>query len=185
MKRVLVATAMFLVLSACGGTASTTTTGETSMQTVIMKTSMGDITLELNADAAPRTVENFVTHAKNGYYDDLTFHRVIPDFMIQGGDPTGDGTGGESIWGGTFEDETGSGLTMDRGVIAMANRGPNTNGSQFFIVQKEGGTSWLQGKHTIFGTVTAGMEVVDAIALTDRDAANKPITPVTYTMEVQ
>ncbi|MDD5751464.1 MAG: peptidylprolyl isomerase, partial [Candidatus Peribacteraceae bacterium] len=130
--------------------------------TVILKTSEGDITLELDADKAPKTVTNFVVLARAGYYNGLTFHRVIPDFMIQGGDPNGNGTGGESVFGPTFEDEIqGNDLPMERGMIAMANRGPDTNGSQFFIITKEGGTPWLVGKHTVFGKVTKGMDNVD------------------------
>ena len=101
----------------------------------VMHTSMGDIAIRLFADKAPKTVENFTTHAKNGYYDGLKFHRVINDFMIQGGDPRGNGTGGESIWGGSFADEFDVELHNLRGALSMANAGPNTNGSQFFIVQ--------------------------------------------------
>jgi len=154
----------------------------TGKHTVVLKTSMGDITLELDADAAPKTVTNFITLAKRGYYDNLTFHRVIPDFMIQGGDPLGNGTGGESIYGESFEDEPND-LKMERGVIAMANRGPNTNGSQFFITVIA--TDWLQGRHTIFGHVTKGMDVVDAISKVQRDGRDMPTTKVTYTVEVK
>ena len=152
--------------------------------TVTLKTTKGDIMLELDADAAPLTVTNFVTLAREGYYDDLTFHRVIPDFMIQGGDPNGNGTGGRSIYGDTFQDEANS-ITLDKGVIAMANRGPNTNGSQFFIIQAEGGTPWLQGRHTAFGKVTSGLEVVDDIANTDTGPGDLPLEPISYTVEVQ
>lgn len=150
--------------------------------TIVMKTSMGDITIELDADKAPKTVTNFVTLSKMGYYNGLTFHRVIPDFMIQGGDPDGRGTGGTSIYGDSFEDESND-LKMERGVLAMANRGPNTNGSQFFITQVE--TPWLQGLHTIFGKVTAGMNVVDAIAKVQRGPNDMPVTAVTYDIEVK
>ncbi len=150
--------------------------------TVVLKTTKGDITIELDADAAPKTVTNFLTLARAGYYNGLTFHRVIPDFMIQGGDPNGDGTGGTSIYGESFEDEPND-LPMVRGAIAMANRGPNTNGSQFFIVQV-GEAPWLQGRHTIFGHVTEGMEVVDAIVSVPKDANDKPTEPVTYNVEV-
>lgn len=153
-------------------------------KTVTLHTSQGDIVVELYSDKAPKTVENFVTHAKNGYYDNLTFHRIIPDFMIQGGDPQGNGTGGESIWGSTFEDEPND-LVLERGVIAMANRGPDTNGSQFFIIQRQGGTPWLQGMHTAFGRVVEGMEIVDVIAKVPRDQNDKPLEPVTYTVEVK
>lgn len=153
------------------------------MQTIVLKTTQGDITLELDADKAPKTVTNFVVLARMGYYDGLTFHRVIPDFMIQGGDPVGNGTGGSSIFGETFEDEAND-LPMERGAIAMANRGPNTNGSQFFIVQAQA-TPWLQGRHTIFGRVTEGLDIVDAIAAVERDANDMPVAPVTYTVEVR
>jgi peptidyl-prolyl cis-trans isomerase B (cyclophilin B) len=151
--------------------------------TVVMKTSMGDITLELDADKAPKTVTNFVTLAKSGYYNGLTFHRVIPRFMIQGGDPSGDGTGGASVFGESFEDEIND-MKLVRGAIAMANRGPDTNGSQFFIVQAEA-TPWLDGRHTVFGNVTEGLDVVDAIAAVERDSNDKPLKPVTYTIEVK
>lgn len=174
---------------------------------VIMKTSMGDIKIKLFPKEAPKTVENFLTHAKNGYYNGLIFHRVIKDFMIQGGDPTGTGMGGESIWGERFEDEFDPALHNLRGALSMANAGPNTNGSQFFIVQaktlpptmadqmkampeafpeatieayeKLGGTPWLDFRHTVFGQVMEGMEVVDAIADVEVGAADKPLTPVT------
>ena len=143
---------------------------------------MGEVTLELNADKAPKTVTNFVALSKIGYYSGLTFHRVIPQFMIQGGDPSGNGTGGTSVFGDTFEDEPND-LQMVRGVIAMANRGPDTNGSQFFITVAD--TPWLQGRHTIFGHVTAGMDVVDKIANAARDASDKPLTPITFMPDVQ
>lgn len=155
----------------------------TGKHIVTLKTSKGDITLELDADKAPKTVTNFVWLAKSGYYDGLIFHRVIPDFMVQGGDPNGNGTGGESIFGETFEDEDND-LQMVRGVIAMANRGPDTNGSQFFIVHAEE-TPWLQGRHTVFGHVTEGMDVVDAIVNVPRDGKDKPVTPVTMDAEVR
>lgn len=151
--------------------------------TVIVKTSMGDMTLELDADAAPKTVTNFVTLAKSGYYNGLTFHRVIPRFMIQGGDPSGDGTGGASVFGASFEDEIND-YKLVRGAIAMANRGPDTNGSQFFIVQAES-TPWLDGRHTVFGKVTAGEDVIDKIAAVKRDENDMPLAPITYTIEVQ
>lgn len=153
--------------------------------TATITTSLGVITVELYPDTAPKAVENFVTHAKNGYYNGLRFHRVIADFMIQGGDPSGNGTGGKSIWGTSFADEFIGDHTMDYGTLAMANSGPNTNGSQFFIVQKKDGTPWLQGKHTIFGKVTEGMEVVDAIANSKKDAQDKPLQDVTFTISVE
>lgn len=155
----------------------------TGKHVVVMKTSMGDVTVELDADKAPKTVTNFVTLAKSGYYNGLTFHRVIPRFMIQAGDPSGDGTGGASVFGSSFEDEIND-MKLVRGAIAMANRGPDTNGSQFFIVQADA-TPWLDGRHTVFGMVTDGMDVVDEIAAVQRDQNDMPLTPVTYTMEVK
>ena len=121
-------------------------------------TDRGAIKVELLADKAPLTVANFVNLAKRGFYDGLTFHRVIPDFMIQGGCPKGTGTGGP---GYKFEDETGNGVPHERGVLSMANAGPNTNGSQFFITHIK--TDWLDGKHTVFGKVLEGLDVVDAV----------------------
>jgi peptidyl-prolyl cis-trans isomerase B (cyclophilin B) len=137
-------------------------------------TSEGQIELELEPEEAPKTVANFTRLAGEGFYDGLTFHRVIPDFMIQGGDPKGDGTGGP---GYTFEDES-NGLPVERGAIAMANAGPNTNGSQFFIVTADA-CPWLDGKHTVFGRVTEGQDVVDRISKVDRDDRDRPRTPVT------
>jgi peptidyl-prolyl cis-trans isomerase B (cyclophilin B) len=134
-----------------------------------METNHGTIELELFDDDAPKTVENFRTLAGQGFYDGLVFHRVIPDFMIQGGDPRGDGTGGP---GYTFEDEFNQHGVV-RGVLAMANAGPNTNGSQFFIVTTES-APWLDGKHTVFGRVTSGMDVVDRISELPRDARDRP-----------
>ena len=139
-----------------------------------IETSLGSIEIQLYPDDAPKTVDNFVTLAGRGFYDGLVFHRVIPDFMIQGGDPKGDGTGGP---GYTFEDEP-NGHPVNRGALAMANAGPNTNGSQFFIVVADE-CSWLNGRHTVFGQVTSGMDVVDQISLVERDARDRPRTPVT------
>jgi cyclophilin family peptidyl-prolyl cis-trans isomerase len=136
-------------------------------------TSEGQIELELAPEEAPKTVENFTRLAGEGFYDGLTFHRVIPDFMIQGGDPKGDGTGGP---GYTFDDESNQ-LRVERGAIAMANAGPNTNGSQFFIVTADA-CPWLDGKHTVFGRVTSGQDVVDRISLVDRDQRDRPQAPV-------
>lgn len=150
----------------------------TGTHAIQMSTSLGDIVLELDADAAPKAVTNFVLLTRAGYYNGLTFHRVIDGFMIQGGDPTGNGTGGESVWGEAFEDESND-IQMERGVLAMANAGPNTNGSQFFIIQAQAGTPHLQGLHTAFGRVTSGMDVVDAIAAVDVGPGDKPLTPVT------
>ncbi|MEA1915221.1 MAG: peptidylprolyl isomerase [Campylobacterota bacterium] len=119
----------------------------------VLETTQGKIEIELRADLAPKTVENFATHVKNGYYDGLIFHRIIRQFMIQGGDPTGTGMGGKSIWNKPFADEFAPNVVFDRsGILAMANSGPNTNGSQFFITTVP--TSWLNGKHTIFGYVS-------------------------------
>ena len=216
--------------------------------TAVIKTTMGDITVQLYPEEAPKAVENFLTHAKNGYYDGIIFHRVINDFMIQGGDPTGTGRGGESIWGSSFEDEFSSKLHNFRGALSMANSGTNTNGSQFFIVQTDapitqddaasvmlqwtvnryqwdlntapadkaqalmdelnqkltdyqknglpaemaadyqpaidryqqvGGTPHLDYKHTVFGPVIQGMEVVDAIAAAKTDPQNdKPLEDI-------
>lgn len=152
------------------------------MHTVTFQTSMGDVTLELDADKAPKTVTNFVVLSQMGFYNGLNFHRVIPGFMIQGGDPNGNGTGGGSIFGPTFEDEPND-LKLVRGVIAMANRGPNTNGSQFFIVTAEA-TPWLDGRHTVFGRVTQGMEIVDAISNVARNESDMPNTAVTFNVKV-
>jgi cyclophilin family peptidyl-prolyl cis-trans isomerase len=135
----------------------------------IINTNHGPIQLELYPDDAPKTVDNFVKLANDGFYDSVIFHRVIPDFMIQGGDPTGTGSGGP---GYTFEDEFND-HKVERGALAMANAGPNTNGSQFFIVTTES-APWLDGKHTVFGKVTEGMEVVDEISEVPRDARDRP-----------
>jgi peptidyl-prolyl cis-trans isomerase B (cyclophilin B) len=134
-----------------------------------LHTNKGAIAIELFDDDAPKTVENFKKLAGDGFYDGVVFHRVIPDFMIQGGDPTGTGRGGP---GYTFEDEIND-HKVERGALAMANSGPNTNGSQFFIVTADS-APWLDGKHTVFGRVTDGMEAVDAISEADRDSNDKP-----------
>ncbi len=174
--------------------------------TAIMHTNMGDIAMRLFPDHAPQAVENFTTHAKNGYYNGIVFHRVIKDFMIQGGDPTATGCGGESIWGHNFKDEFTPALHNLRGALSMANAGPGTNGSQFFIVQansvhpnfleqmkdlpdyfpaeaaanyaKVGGTPHLDYHHTVFGQVYAGMDVVDAIANVATNHSDKPLEDV-------
>lgn len=171
-----------------------------------IKTNMGEIKVKLFPEEAQKTVENFTTHAKNGYYNGLIFHRVIKDFMIQGGDPTGTGMGGESIWGHSFEDEFDVKLHNIKGALSMANAGPNTNGSQFFIVQADnvpanmigqmkempesfpedivkayeenGGTPWLDFRHTVFGQVVEGIEVVDSIADVKVGPADKPCEDV-------
>lgn len=171
---------------------------------VEMETSMGTIKIKLFPEYAPKAVENFITHSKNGYYEGVTFHRVMKDFMIQGGDPEGTGRGGESIYGQPFEDELSDKLFNLRGALSMANAGPSTNGSQFFIVQnstlaeglkekmekakypeeiikayEQGGTPWLDNKHTVFGQVIEGMDVVDKIANVEVDEQDKPIKEVT------
>ena len=143
------------------------------MSTATMKTSEGDVTFELFDEDAPKTVENFRKLAQDGFYDGLNFHRIIPDFMIQGGCPEGTGTGGP---GYTFEDEFNDHKVV-KGALAMANAGPNTNGSQFFIVTADA-CPWLDGKHTVFGQVTGGMDVVDAIGVVPTDARDAPIEPV-------
>ncbi|WP_125588096.1 peptidylprolyl isomerase [Companilactobacillus jidongensis] len=166
---------------------------------VTIKTNHGDIKIQLFDELVPKTVKNFVELAKKEYYNGVIFHRVIPDFMIQGGDPTGTGMGGESIYGDAFEDEFSSELFNLDGALSMANSGPNTNGSQFFIVSnqnlpkrmikqmapagypeeviaayKNGGTPWLDHRHTVFGQVIDGMDVVREIAKVKRDHNDKP-----------
>lgn len=165
-----------------------------------IKTSLGEVKVQLFAKLASKTVKNFVELAKKGYYNGVLFHRVIPDFMIQGGDPTGTGRGGESIYGEAFEDEFSDQLFNFNGALSMANAGPNTNGSQFFIVsasrvpanmleqmkmvgypqeiidhyKETGGTPWLDHRHTVFGQVISGMEIVEKISKVDRDGMDKP-----------
>ena len=143
------------------------------MSVATMKTSEGDITIELFDEDAPKTVENFTKLAADGFYDGLTFHRIIPDFMIQGGCPRGDGTGDP---GYKFDDEFNDHKVV-RGALAMANAGPNTNGSQFFIVTADA-CPWLDGKHTVFGQVTEGAEVVEALEAVPTDARDAPVEPV-------
>ncbi len=143
----------------------------------IIDTSKGRIVIELYQQAAPKTVENFVTLAKQGFYNGIIFHRVIPGFMVQTGDPTGTGRGGP---GYTFKDEFAPGLTHDGpGVVSMANSGPNTNGSQFFITLAS--TPWLDGRHSIFGRVTEGQEVVEQIASVERNPQDRPLTDIAMT----
>jgi cyclophilin family peptidyl-prolyl cis-trans isomerase len=143
------------------------------MTHVTLHTTHGAIGLDLFEEDAPRTVANFVSLAQDGFYDGISFHRVIPDFMIQGGCPRGDGTGGP---GYEFEDEPNE-HPLVRGALAMANRGPDTNGSQFFIVTAES-CPWLDGKHTVFGRVSEGMDTVEAISALPRDAGDRPTEPV-------
>lgn len=141
---------------------------------VKLETNQGTIELKLYPEIAPKTCENFTTHIENGYYDGIIFHRVIPEFMVQCGDPTGTGRGGKSIWGKNFEDECTPDLRFDKvGVLAMANAGPGTNGSQFFITTAK--TPWLNMRHTIFGEVVEGYEVVQAIEQSPADGSDKPI----------
>ncbi|MDD1388410.1 peptidylprolyl isomerase [Pediococcus pentosaceus] len=166
---------------------------------VTIKTNQGDIKIQLFDELVPKTVKNFIELAEKGYYNGVIFHRVIPDFMIQGGDPTGTGMGGESIYGRTFEDEFSNKLYNLNGALSMANAGPNTNGSQFFIVTnsnvpkgmikqlkaaefpeeiveayRQGGTPWLDGRHTVFGQVFEGMDVVKAISKVKRNGEDRP-----------
>lgn len=145
---------------------------------ILLSTTLWDITLELFPEAAPKAVENFVGLTQNGYYDGIIFHRVIRDFMIQGGDPTGTGMGGKSMWMRAFEDEfLDRELTHKKWVISMANAGRNTNGSQFFIVTAED-ASFLDRKHTIFGHVITGMDIVDKIEASDTDRNDRPTEEV-------
>jgi len=142
-----------------------------------VNTNVGQFEIELFADKAPKTVENFVGLATNGKYNGVIFHRVIADFMIRGGDPTGTGRGGESYWGGKFADEFHDSLRHTKpGILSMANAGPNTNGSQFFITLVP--TPWLDGKHAIFGEIISGMEVVEAIGTTQTGMMDKPVNDI-------
>lgn len=168
MKKLILACFLCLCMTGCSNKVDATS--------ATIHTNMGDITVELYPEEAPKTVENFVTHAKDGYYDGVIFHRVIQNFMIQGGDPTGTGRGGESIWNKPFEDEFSEKRSNVRGAISMANAGPNTNGSQFFIVQRD--STYLDGMHTVFGKVTEGMDVVDKIASVPTDLMDKPLNDV-------
>ncbi|KAK1238592.1 hypothetical protein MKX07_004168 [Trichoderma sp. CBMAI-0711] len=144
---------------------------------VVLETSMGNITLELYTKHAPKTTKNFSTLVQRGYYNSTIFHRIIPDFMIQGGDPTGTGRGGASIYGDKFEDEIDPSLKhAGAGILSMANAGPNTNGSQFFITLAP--TPWLDGKHTIFGRVKSGMGVVRRMGLVPTGPEDRPLEEV-------
>ena len=159
-------------LTACGQEEKKAAPAEPA--TAVFNTSMGDFEVKLATDKAPKTTANFIKLAEKGFYDGLVFHRVIDDFMIQGGDPNGNGTGGP---GYTIADEFSSSLLHDGpGVISMANRGPNTGGSQFFITLRD--CKWLDGKHAVFGKVTKGMEVVYKIGKVKTDAQDKPVEPV-------
>jgi peptidylprolyl isomerase domain and WD repeat-containing protein 1 len=144
----------------------------------VIHTTVGDIHIQFYPNECPKTCENFSTHARNGYYDGVIFHRVIKNFMVQTGDPLGDGTGGESCWGGEFEDEIVRDLRHDRPfTVSMANAGPGTNGSQFFITTVA--TPWLDGKHTVFGRVTKGSDVVQAIENVKCDKRDRPLEDIT------
>lgn len=219
MKKYVICICALIVLVGCGGNKKTeevTTSGVSEADLLqfsqvqsgdtlaVMETNKGAITLRMFPDEAPKAVENFITHAQNGYYDGVSFHRVISDFMIQGGDPLGNGTGGESIWSDVFENEISNRLYHFAGALAMANAGPDTNGSQFFIVQHHngsdktltkqftsihsdavkakyqevGGTPYLDGGYTVFGQVIEGMDVVNAIAAVETDTMDKPIEDV-------
>lgn len=178
MKQLMIGLIISLATFACNAqeegkveTKQTQTKKESKEITVaVIKTNMGTIEIELFAKETPKTVENFVGLANKGYYNGVIFHRVIDNFMIQGGDPTGTGRGGESFWGGKFADEIVPSLKHDQpGILSMANAGPNTNGSQFFITVVP--TPWLDGKHTVFGKVINGMDVVYAIS---KVATSKP-----------
>ena len=141
---------------------------------VVLETNQGDIEIKLYPDIAPKTCENFIGLIEKGYYDGIIFHRVIKNFMIQGGDPTGTGRGGESLWGKPFEDECRPEATFDKkGILAMANAGPGTNGSQFFITTAK--APWLNTRHTIFGEVISGYEVVEKIEEVPTGAGDKPL----------
>jgi len=141
---------------------------------VVLETNQGVIEIKLMPEVAPKACENFTKLVEQGYYDGLIFHRVIKNFMIQGGDPTGTGRGGQSVWGEPFEDEVRADVKFDRpGILAMANAGPNTNGSQFFITTAA--TPWLNMRHTIFGEVISGYDVVQKIEFSATGAADKPI----------
>jgi peptidylprolyl isomerase len=151
-----------------------TTDKKNSKNIVVLETNQGKIELKMFPDVAPLAVENFMTHAANGYYDGLIFHRVIKDFMIQGGDPTGTGMGGTSIWKKEFVNEYGENVVFDKPfLLAMANHGPNTNGSQFFITTKA--TPWLNGGYTIFGEVISGQDVVKKIENCKTARADRPV----------
>ena len=214
--KLIIAVLMVFVLTGCGTKDSVNQfakpeKNETVAEIVIK--GFGSIYVRFFKDAAPKAVENFTTHAKDGYYDGLTFHRIIEDFMIQGGDPTGTGRSGESIWGGAFEDEFSENLQPYRGALCMANSGPNTNGSQFFIVQttqtydkntlnqiaqaynvtfseeaiekygSTGGTPWLYKGHTVFGQMFEGYEVLDAVAKVEKADAKQGIPAAPVVIE--
>lgn len=165
---------LFLFSIICVFIASCAQVAGQNDQIVVLQTNQGNIEIKLMPKVAAKTCENFIGLVKKGYYDGTIFHRVIKDFMIQCGDPTGTGRGGQSLWGGKFEDEVSSSVKFDKpGLLAMANAGPNTNGSQFFITTKA--TPWLNMKHTIFGEVVSGYDVVQEIENAATGANDKPI----------
>ncbi|MCX5714382.1 MAG: peptidylprolyl isomerase [Candidatus Omnitrophica bacterium] len=167
-KNLILLAGVFLLCALCGKGFAV------ENQTVVLETNQGKIEIKLFADIAPKTCENFTKLVEKGYYNGLIFHRVIKNFMIQGGDPTGTGSGGESVWGRPFEDEVVPGVAFTKaGILAMANAGPSTNGSQFFITTVP--TPWLNMKHTIFGEVVAGYDVVQKIENTPTGSADRPI----------
>jgi cyclophilin family peptidyl-prolyl cis-trans isomerase len=179
MKNIIFITIIFALIFASNNFSQKKETKKmTNSKTVaVIKTNMGTIEIELFAKETPKTVENFVGLAKKNYYNGIIFHRVIDKFMIQGGDPTGTGRGGESFWGKKFNDEIVKDLVFDKeGILAMANAGPNTNGSQFFITLAA--TTWLNGNHTIFGKVIKGMDVVKAIGKVAKNSQDKPLKDV-------
>ncbi len=179
MKNVILTAIIFALIFSSNNYSQEKETKEMSDNTTVavIKTNMGTIEIELFAKETPKTVENFVGLANKGYYNGVIFHRVIDNFMIQGGDPTGTGRGGESIWGKKFNDEIVKEIVFDKeGLLAMANAGPNTNGSQFFITLAA--TKWLNGNHTIFGKVINGMDVVSAIGKVAKNAQDKPLKDV-------
>lgn len=167
--------ALFLCFFQC--TAEEGSVMKQSHPIVVFETNVGSFELSLKPDVAPKTCENFLGLVEKGYYNGVVFHRVIKNFMIQGGDPTGTGRGGESIWGSSFGDEVSPTVKFDKPYkLAMANRGPNTNGSQFFITTAA--TPWLNMKHTIFGEITAGNDVIQKIEQAKTDAQDRPIESV-------
>ena len=176
LKRIFAVALFFLITSINPLTilAEESMTNPTKTTTVTLETNAGSIEIKLFPDVAPKTCENFIGLVKKGYYDGLIFHRVIKSFMIQGGDPTGTGRGGSSLWGKPFEDEVRSDVNFDRkGILAMANAGPGTNGSQFFITTIP--TPWLNMKHTIFGEVVSGYDVVQKIENTQVGPGDRPV----------
>ena len=172
MKRLFIVSALLF----CAGISANLYGEQTNMDPImVLETTQGVIEIQLMPAVASKACENFIKLAEKKYYDGLIFHRVIKGFMIQGGDPTGTGSGGDSIWGGPFEDEFSPNVQFDSPwILAMANSGPRTNGSQFFITTAK--TPWLNGHHTIFGKVTAGVEVVQKIENTAVDGSDRPLT---------